>query len=67
MGGGEVVRYLSTHGSERVRRAVLAGAVPPYLLKTADNPHGGLTEEMIAGFQAGVTGDRRSSRSSPGT
>ena len=58
MGGGEVVRYLSTYGSDRVRRAVLAGAVPPYLLKTADNPGGGLTEEMIAGFQAGVQGDR---------
>ena len=58
MGGGEVVRYLSTRGSDRVSKGVLAGAVPPYLLKTDDNPDGGLTEDAIAGFQAGVTGDR---------
>ncbi len=58
MGGGEVVRFLSTSGSARVRSAVLAGAVPPYLLKTDDNPDGGLTEEALAGLQAGVLGDR---------
>ena len=40
MGGGEVVRYLSTYGTSRVRRAVLVSAVTPYLLKTDDNPHG---------------------------
>ena len=58
MGGGEVVRYLGKYGSERVAKAVLAAAVPPYLFKSADNPEGGLDDAAIAGFQAGVTGDR---------
>ncbi len=40
MGGGEVVRYLSEYGSDRVTRAVLVGAVTPFLLKTDDNPDG---------------------------
>ncbi|OZM70161.1 alpha/beta hydrolase [Amycolatopsis antarctica] len=58
MGGGEVVRYLSTYGSSRIARAVLAAAVPPYLYKSEDNPDGGLDDETIAGFENGVTGDR---------
>jgi pimeloyl-ACP methyl ester carboxylesterase len=58
MGGGEVVRYIATRGTERVAKAVLAGAVPPYLYKSDDNPEGGLDDEAIAGFQAGVTSDR---------
>jgi non-heme chloroperoxidase len=58
MGGGEVVRYLSRHGSDRVEKAVLAGAVPPYLYKSDDNPDGGLDDATIEGFQAGVRGDR---------
>jgi len=40
MGGGEVVRYLSRFGADRVAKAVLISAVTPYLLKTADNPEG---------------------------
>jgi non-heme chloroperoxidase len=40
MGGGEIARYLSRHGSARVAKTVLIGAVVPYLLKTADNPDG---------------------------
>lgn len=40
MGGGEVARYLSRHGTDRVAKAVLVAAVTPYLLKTADNPEG---------------------------
>jgi non-heme chloroperoxidase len=40
MGGGEVVRYLSGYGARRVAKAVLVSAVPPYLLKTEDNPEG---------------------------
>ena len=40
MGGGEVVRYLSRYGSARVKQAVLVSAVPPFLMKTADNPEG---------------------------
>src|SRR5918996_2916361 len=40
MGTGEVTRYLGTHGSGRVEKAVLFGAIPPFLLKTDDNPEG---------------------------
>jgi non-heme chloroperoxidase len=40
MGAGEVVRYLGTYGEERIRRAVLIAPLPPFLLKTADNPAG---------------------------
>lgn len=40
MGGGEVVRYLSSYGSTRITSAVLVSAVTPYLLKTTDNPDG---------------------------
>ena len=53
MGGGEVVRYLSRHGSERVARAVLAAAVPPYLYKDDGNPDGALDDATIAQFQGG--------------
>ena len=58
MGGGEVVRYLATHGAERVGRAVLAAAVPPYLYKSDDNPDGGLDDATIEQFQQGVVTDR---------
>ena len=58
MGGGEVVRYIGTYGTTRVAKAVLASAVPPFLFKSADNPDGGLDDETIAGFEAGVKGDR---------
>jgi len=40
MGTGEVTRYLGTYGSSRVAKAVLMGAIPPFLLKTSDNPDG---------------------------
>ena len=58
MGGGEVARYVGRYGTERIAKAVFAGAVPPYLYKSKDNPDGGLDDAAIAGFQAGVTGDR---------
>ena len=58
MGGGEVVRYIATHGSGRVSKAVLAAAVPPYLFKSADNPEGGLDEATIAAFEGGGRADR---------
>ena len=58
MGGGEVARYISTHGTERVAKAVFAAAVTPYLYKSADNPEGGLDDATINGFKGGVTGDR---------
>ena len=40
MGTGEVTRYPGNYGSERVERAVMFGAIPPFLLKTDDNPEG---------------------------
>ncbi|RYJ03001.1 MAG: alpha/beta hydrolase, partial [Actinomycetales bacterium] len=58
MGGGEVARYLGTRGSERIRSAVFAGAVPPYLLKTDDNPEGGLADEDVEGMKSGADEDR---------
>ncbi|MHA6797164.1 alpha/beta fold hydrolase [Pseudonocardia bannensis] len=58
MGGGEVVRYIATHGTDRVGRAVLAAAVPPYLYKSDDNPEGALDDATIAEFEDGVKGDR---------
>ena len=58
MGGGEVVRYISTYGTARVAKAVLAAAVPPYLYKSADNPDGGLDDATIASFESGVKSDR---------
>ncbi|WP_411285902.1 alpha/beta fold hydrolase [Lapillicoccus sp.] len=58
MGGGEVVRYIATFGTDRVAKAVLASAVPPYLFKADDNPDGALDDATIGQFQAGVTGDR---------
>ncbi|MEO7752167.1 MAG: alpha/beta hydrolase, partial [Terracoccus sp.] len=48
MGGGEVARYVSRHGQERLHSVVFASAVPPYLLQTDDNPDGPLTEEAAA-------------------
>ena len=58
MGGGEVARYIGTYGIERVAKAAFAGAVPPYLYKSANNPDGGLDDATIKQFQAGVAGDR---------
>ncbi len=58
MGGGEVVRYIGTYGTDRVAKAVLAAAVPPYLYKSEDNPDGGLDDATIAAFEGGVKSDR---------
>ena len=58
MGGGEVARYIGNYGSERVSKAVLASAVPPYLFKADDNPDGGLEEADIQEFLNGVRDDR---------
>ena len=57
MGGGEVARYLGKYGSERVSKAMLLGAVPPFLLKTADNPEG-VDRSVFDGMLAGVKKDR---------
>jgi non-heme chloroperoxidase len=56
-GGGEVARYIGRHGTKRVAKAVLIGAVPPMMLKTAANP-GGLPIDVFDGIRAGVLGDR---------
>ncbi len=58
MGGGEVVRYIATYGTDRIAKAVLAAAVPPYLYASEDNPEGGLDDETIAGFEGAVQTDR---------
>ena len=57
MGGGEVARYLGRHGSARVAKAVLISAVPPFLLKTPDNP-GGVDGPVFEGILAGLRADR---------
>jgi non-heme chloroperoxidase len=56
-GGGEVARYIGRHGTKRVSRAVLIGAVPPLMLKTSANP-GGLPIEVFDGLRATVLADR---------
>jgi non-heme chloroperoxidase len=56
-GGGEVARYIGRHGTKRVAKAVLIGAVPPLMLKTAANP-GGLPMEAFDQIRAGVLNDR---------
>jgi non-heme chloroperoxidase len=56
-GGGEVARYIGRHGTKRVAKAVLIGAVPPVMLKSATNP-GGLPIEVFDQLRAGVLADR---------
>jgi non-heme chloroperoxidase len=56
-GGGEVARYIGRHGSKRVAKAVLIGAVPPIMLKTEANP-GGLPIEVFDGIRNNVLADR---------
>ena len=57
MGTGEVTRYLGAYGSARVRKAVLLGAIPPFLLKTDDNPEG-VDGQVFEGIKAAVLADR---------
>ena len=57
MGTGEVTRYLGKYGSARVRKAVLLGAIPPFLLKTGDNPEG-VDGEVFEGIKKAVLADR---------
>jgi non-heme chloroperoxidase len=56
-GGGEVAHYLGRHGSKRVAKAVLIGAVPPLMLKTQANP-GGLPMSVFDGIRTGVAANR---------
>ena len=56
-GGGEVARYIGRHGTKRVAKAVLMGAVPPLMLQTPKNP-GGLPISVFDGFRAAYLKDR---------
>lgn len=56
-GGGEIVRYIGRHGEGRIARLVLVSAVPPLMLRTADNPQG-LPLEVFDGIRAGEASDR---------
>src|SRR6266576_433063 len=57
MGGGEVARYLGKYGSKGVSKAVFISAVPPFLLKTPDNPEG-IDGSVFEGIQKAVAADR---------
>jgi non-heme chloroperoxidase len=56
-GGGEVARYIGRHGTKRVAKAVLIGAIPPLMLKTASNP-AGTPIEAFDGLRKSVQADR---------
>ena len=56
-GGGEVARYIARHGTQRVAKAVLIGAIPPLMLRTAANP-GGLPIDVFDGIRGSVLADR---------
>ena len=58
MGGGEVARYVGRFGTEGLGGVVFASAVPPFLLKTDDNPDGGLQDADITGMKQGLSDDR---------
>ncbi len=57
MGTGEVTRYLGAYGSSRVRKAALFGVIPPFLLKTPDNPEG-VDRSVFEGIKAAIVADR---------
>jgi len=56
-GGGEITRYVGRHGTSRVAKMVLVGAIPPLMLKTPQNPEG-LPIEVFDGIRKGVSDDR---------
>lgn len=60
MGGGEVARYIARHGESHLRSVVFAAAVPPYLMKTVDNPEGPLTPEKAQEMKHALEQDRSS-------
>lgn len=57
MGGGEVARYLSRHGSAKIAKAALIGSVVPYMLKTDDNPNG-VDRDVFEDMKAQIRKDR---------
>ena len=58
MGGGEVARYIGNYGEARLHSVVFAAAVPPYLMKSDDNPRGPLTAEKAKEFETALRADR---------
>lgn len=58
MGGGEVARYIGRYGEDRLRSVVFAAAVPPYMMKTDDNPEGPLTQKEADRMEADLRADR---------
>jgi len=57
MGGGEVARYVGKHGGKGVSKAAIVGGIPPYLLKTTDNPDG-VDGSVFEGIQKAIVADR---------
>lgn len=57
MGGGEVARYIGKYGSSEVNKAVIISGVPPFLLKTADNPEG-VDGSVFKGIEQAIVADR---------
>ena len=57
MGGGEIARYLGKYGSKRVERVVFLSSVPPFLLKTPDNPSG-VDKSVFDGIMKAISVDR---------
>lgn len=57
MGGGEVARYIGKYGSKLVSKAVIIGGVPPFLVKTADNPEG-VDKNVFDGIEKAISADR---------
>lgn len=58
MGGGEVARYFSVGDTSRIRSVVFAAAVPPFMMKSDDNPDGPLTEDAAQEMEDGLKADR---------
>ncbi|MGB7448933.1 MAG: alpha/beta hydrolase [Ornithinimicrobium sp.] len=58
MGGGEVARYISRHGQDRLHSVVFASAVPPYMLQTDDNPEGAIDRASVDEMKDGLKGGR---------
>jgi non-heme chloroperoxidase len=58
MGSGEVVSYISRYGSHRVSKAVFIGALQPFMLKTDENPSGGMSQEDVDGMLDTIKADR---------
>ena len=57
MGGGEVARYIGSYGTERIKKAVFMAAIPPFLLKTPDNP-AGVDGSVFDGIKQAIAADR---------